>query len=976
VPPLSALNLSPSLQRDDVPPLRSFPPFQIDLREERLWKDGEELSLRRKPFAILRYLAEHPRRLVTHEELVEAVWGKVVMSDSVLRTHIRALRQVLGEGIVETVVGRGYRFRIDVLELDAASGSRVKRTDAPLEDVRPPSLVGRASEIATLRVALESARDGRRQLVFVAGEAGVGKTTLVDTFLEQVASEGLAWIARGSCVEQYGSGEAYLPVVAAIGHLCGSAGGERIVQVLSRHAPTWLAQLPALVTPDRAEELRRRVAWSTQAGMLRESAAALAALSNDENPVILALDDLHWSDPSTVELLAFLGRRREADRLLVIGTYRPGELAKAHPLTRVLGELIAHKQAASLSLGTFSEDAVADYIDARFAGHGFPRDLATTLHRTTGGNPLFVVTLLDDLEGRQMVRVVDGRWDLASSVEDVASRRPESIRRLLDVQIDRLGVMEQRIVEAASVAGITFAVGAVAHALDMPVDAVDSCCESLANEHRFLRYVGTETWPDGTIQSRYGFAHALYQHAALARTSSVRLWHRRIAERLEAAYADQTDAIAPELAEHFDEGHAFSKAAQYRALAGERAVRRHGSYEARGHFERAGTLIAQLPEGRDRDELELRVLHGLGPCLLRTAAWDAPGLVETFTRAVELASSLARDEELCAALLGLQHWRMVKGELRRVGEHAGELARIASRLASPALGEAGARIASAASFYRGRVSEAERGLALMCATQNVQSVEPTVAFSARGALSLLAWLAGRPDEALKLGREAVSKAERIGDPWSLAVALLDVGRTCLWRRDAAGVLEFAQRTLAIAAESHFPRLGAIARLLACWASSGLDPGASAAHLDDLLTERWGGQRTGKTMDTLVFVDVCVRAGRHGVALEKITHAMDHMEQIDERFVEPELHRVRGELLKATDPREAERSFTKALEVARHQASRSFELRAATSLHRFHTGVRREKALEEVRRVFGTFSEGLETGDLLDAKRVLTESAAR
>ena len=950
--------------------MRSFPPFQLNLKEERLWKGRTELHLRRKPFAILRYLANHPRQLVTHQELVEAVWGKVVMSDSVLRSHIRALRQVLGEGIVETVIGRGYRFT-DVLEVDPSSPSHGKRAGTG-GDVAPPSLLGRASEIAALKGALESARNGKRQLVFVTGEAGVGKTTLLDSFLEHVTSQGLAWTARGSCVEQYGSGEAYLPVVAAIGHLCSSAGGERIVEVLSRHAPTWLAQIPTLVTPDRAEELQRRVAGATQAGMLRESAAALAALSSDRSPVVLALDDLHWSDPSTVELLAFLGRRREADRLLVIGAYRPGELAKTHPLTKVLGELIAHKQAIALPLETFSEDTVAEYIDERFTGHGFPRDLANTLHRTTGGNPLFVVTLIDDLEGRQMIRPVDGRWELASTIEDVASRRPESIRRLLDVQIDRLGVVEQRIVEAASVAGITFAAGAVAHALDMPVDEVDTRCESLANEHRFLRYVGTETWPDGTIQSRYGFAHALYQHAALARTSSVRLWHRRIGERLELGYANQTDAIAPELAEHFDEGHGFSRAAQYRVLAGERAVRRHGSYEALGHFERARTLVARLPEGRARDELELRVLHGLGPCLLRTAAWDAPGLVEAFTRAAELARSLARDEELCAALLGLQHWRLVKGELRQVGEHVDELTRIASRLASPSLSEAAARISSAASFYRGRVSEAERGLAPMCATFDVRGAQPTVAFSARGALSLLAWLAGRPDQALKLGRAAVSEAERIGDPWSLAVALLDVARTCYWRRDAAGVLELGQRTLDIAIESHFPRLEAIAKLLVGWASSGLDPGASAVYLDELRAERWGGPRTGRTMDTLVFVDVCVRVGCHEVALEKVYRAMDHMEQIDERFVEPELHRMRGDLLKATDAREAECSFTNALEVARHQSSRSFELRAAMSLYRFQSGAKKRRALENVRRVYETFTEGFETGDLLEAKAILAE----
>jgi len=228
---------------------------------------------------------------------------------------------------------------------------------------------------------------------------------------------------------------------------------------------------------------------------------------------------------------------------------------------------------------------VAEYVDRRFVGHAFPNELAGTLYRTTGGNPLFVVTLIEDLESRQMIRPVDGRWELASTVDEVASRRPDSIRRLLDVQLDRLGVVEQRIVEAASVAGATFAVGAVAHALEMPVETVDASCETLANEHPFLRFVGTETWP--TARSSPGTASPRALPARrLARTSHVRLWHRRIGERLEAGYGSQTDSVASELAEHFDEGHAFSRAAHYRRSlanarpAGTEATRRSATSSA------------------------------------------------------------------------------------------------------------------------------------------------------------------------------------------------------------------------------------------------------------------------------------------------------------------------------------------------------------------------------------------------------------
>ena len=936
-------------------------------------KAGRELRLRRKPFAILRYLAENPRRLVTQEELVNAVWGKVAMSDSVLRTHVRALRQVIGDDLIETVIGRGYRFIADVQEEDDASAHpSVVASDPSRIDAPQPLFVGRVAELSALRDALEKARNGVRQLVFVTGDAGVGKTALVDALLQQVASEAAAWCARGLCVEHYGSGEAYLPVIAALGRLCVGAGGDRAIDVLSHYAPTWLAQMPAFVTGERAEDLHRRIAGATQARMLRELAEALEALSADR-PVVLVLGDLHWSDPSTVDLILMLGRRPEGARLLIVGTYRPAELVRTHPLTRVLGELIAHKQATELRLARFSEQTVADYIDKRFAGHCFPCELVSTIHQTSGGNPLVVVTLCDDLEARQMVGLVDGRWQFAATLEEVASRRPDSILRIIDVQIDRLAVTEQRVLEVASVAGDSFAAGTIAHALDMPVDDVDACFESLASQQRFVRYLGTETWPDGTNQSRYGFLHALYKHAALARSTSVRQRHRRIAERLEAGYGDDADTIAPELALHFGEGHAFPRAAHYYAVAGERALRRHGSYEALGHFERACTLIARLPEGRQRDEFELRVLHGLGPCLFATKPFASEEFVPTFARAAELASRLAKDEHLCAALIGLQRCRLLKGELRQVGEHANELERVVSRLEDPALGDAGAFLASCVALYRGCLSEAERGLTLLCSRFDAPGRQLTeVAVWAQTALMLVTWLAGRPDEALALGRDAVSKAETLGDPFALAFALYGTGMTNAWRGDAALALEFGRRALAIATEGHTVLWQHWARVLVAWARSELDFTAPSACVDDLLSQPRNS--VSRTLYTLPFIELCARAGRETLALETISEAMEFVHQADDRSGEPELYRLRGEVLKSSDKREAERCFAKAIEVARRQSSNSFELRAVMSLYRLLNGAKQRKALEEVRRVFQTFKEGFETRDLLEAKAVLANEA--
>jgi DNA-binding winged helix-turn-helix (wHTH) protein len=298
-------------------PVLSFPPFRLDVADERLWRDGTELTLRRKPFAILKYLATHPKRLVTQDDLIEAVWGKVVMSESLLRTHMRDLRHVIGDSIIETVVGRGYRFIADVSKLDErdANGATAMTTVS--------SLVGRDDELTVLRAHLESALDRKRHLVFVTGEAGIGKTALVDVVLEHAAAAG-ALVARGACVDQYGSGEAYLPVLGALSALCRGPRGAHVVETLARQAPTWLYQLPGAITDDRLPALQTRVQGAAQARMLRELADALEVLSVDV-PIVIALDDLQWSDHSTAEWLAMLGRRREPARLLVLGTFRPME---------------------------------------------------------------------------------------------------------------------------------------------------------------------------------------------------------------------------------------------------------------------------------------------------------------------------------------------------------------------------------------------------------------------------------------------------------------------------------------------------------------------------------------------------------------------------------------------------------------------------------------------------------------------------
>ncbi|MBI3304075.1 MAG: ATP-binding protein [Deltaproteobacteria bacterium] len=196
-------------------------------------------------------------------------------------------------------------------------------------------MVGREAELSQLYRWLEKVLEGERQIIFVTGEPGIGKTTVVEAFLQQIAAERDIWIGRGQCIEHYGAGEAYLPVLEALGRLCREPGGQFLIELLSQQAPTWLVQMPALLRATELETLQRKTRGATREGMLRELAEAVEALTA-EWPLVLWLEDLQWSDVSTLDWLAFVGRRRERARLLVIGTYRPVEvIVSGHPLKGV-----------------------------------------------------------------------------------------------------------------------------------------------------------------------------------------------------------------------------------------------------------------------------------------------------------------------------------------------------------------------------------------------------------------------------------------------------------------------------------------------------------------------------------------------------------------------------------------------------------------------------------------------------------------
>ena len=548
-----------------------FASFRLDPVNACLWNGARIVTLRPKTFRVLQYLLEHAGQLVTKEELLQAVWLETAASDAVLKVCIGELRKLLHETIHEpqfitTVHRRGYRFIGKVKRLENGLAGRpgvglpspelFPEPAAPLllpmvspagEATVPlglplprPPLVERKIVLRTLQERLGQAQQGRHQVVFVTGEAGIGKTAVVESFAAQATASSPLRIGRGQCIEQYGTGEAYLPIFEALGQLCRQADGDLLTALLRHQAPTWLVHMPWLLTASDRALLQEEIRGATRERMLREIAQVLDTLAA-ERLLLLILEDLHWSDYATLDLLTFLARRHTTARLMIVGTYRPAEImVREHPLWVVTQELQRHSDCKDIPLALLSPAAVTAYLEGRFPGHQFPASLTAWLYEHTDGHPLFVVTMVQALVERGVLYRHEGRWTMLPHGSNGAFEVPFSLWQILERQLTRLPEKAQRVIEVASVAGVDFAAALVATGLDARMDDVEAQCEELARQ-QWLRSTGVMTWPDGTATTRYSFTHTLYQQAAYKRVGESRRLrlHQCLGKRLEEAYGQQ-----------------------------------------------------------------------------------------------------------------------------------------------------------------------------------------------------------------------------------------------------------------------------------------------------------------------------------------------------------------------------------------------------------------------------------------------------
>jgi DNA-binding winged helix-turn-helix (wHTH) protein/tetratricopeptide (TPR) repeat protein len=591
--------------------------FRIDPVNQCLWRrrdsaEDDRVLLTPKAYALLDYLVKHAGRLVTQDELLEALWPQSYVQPEVLKHHVLEIRKALEDDArsplyIETLHRRGYRF---IAPLGASPAPLAASDARPVEQ----HLVGRSAALAALSEYLGQACRGQRQFISVTGEPGIGKTALVDEFQRQArnSAPGLS-IALGQCVETLGSQEGYYPMLEALGQLCRGPGGEGIVDILASQAPTWLVQFPALLRREHRETLQRELLGATRARMLREIGDALQTITAS-HPLLLVLEDLQWVDHATVDVLSALARQRAPANLMVLATIRSIEaMPSDHPLVVLRQNLLMHGLYREIPLGPLSKAEVAEYLTARSPGCDLPDGLADLIHRNSGGNPLFMTAALDHLAQRGLVSCDTGTWRIAAPLHEIEVQVPETLRQMIEAQIERLSAEEQRALEVASVAGAVFSVHIAATAADVDPDHFEDLYAALARRHRIIRPADPRQFPDGSDSSRYEFVHALYREVLYRRQAPrhrARL-HRRTGECLEMLLLRNSgeispDDIAAQLAYHFEQGMEWNKALRYTRLASHVAVKRYSQNEALSILGHGLDLVGNLhPEERPAAELQL-----------------------------------------------------------------------------------------------------------------------------------------------------------------------------------------------------------------------------------------------------------------------------------------------------------------------------------------------------------------------------------
>lgn len=909
------------------------PHVVLDLASGVLTCDGVASRLRPKTLAVLAALAARSGAVVSHDMLRDLVWGRRFGNEAGPKQCIRELRRVLGDSaaepiFIETVGRRGYRLLAAIEVVAAEEGAQ-----------RPAAFcVGREAELATITESLRMAEQGVRAMVFISGEAGAGKTRLVDTFVATLP-EGRIWSAQGQCIPHAGAREPYGPLLDVVRQLATGRFETSVVRMLKQVAPTWLDQLPGL------GKTRQPARESTGPGISTESMARelcdFLALLAQRSPGVIVLEDLHWADPSTLAWLGAWGLRRDPAQIQIVATHRVEETESGGDLAMTLRELDRGPGFRALTLEGLDAAAGSELLGRRFHPHRFPEALAPALVQRTEGHAILVDGIIEQWVANGDIQHIDGAWVIRRAVTELVTGIAPDVRGHIDRRIDGLGASDRDLLEAASVAGIGFSPAELS-ASRPELEDIEYRLEQLARRQHIIDRRNVGHWPDGTVAMQYQFRHALYREALYDRipAANLRRLHRQIGSHLERLHGTRAAEIAPALAEHFDRGGDTRRAALYRGLSATAALARGAAADAATQFRQALDLLERSDGAEDTRASELSSLLGLGAALIMTDGFTAAELPAIYDRAHVLSGdAVGATHALVPVLAGRWNYHVSRAEIGIAARIADDLGRAAAE-APVAWRMAAHNAAGITKWFSGAPSE---GLPHIAAVLDLHDAaggrdaavtlgeDPVVV--CRQYAACIHQILG-DDAAAELHFSAgMAWAELLDQPFAVAQMLWAGAVIAHERADPALVLERSRALIAVCEQAMIAFWLPAGRVMAGWARVMLGDPAGLAELHD-------GHDAYAEMDvrlTLPFslalmAEASARCGDTRAGARALAQALRTARATGERWYEAEVYRGWGELaLLDGQPAKARRAFSRALALARLQNIPSFAVRAEARL---------------------------------------------
>lgn len=732
--------------------------------------------------------------------------------------------------------------------------------------------VGRRKELAELGAAFRSAAVGSGLVLCVAGESGIGKSTLLEDFSFQLRDQGVdCYLAMGRCSERLAGSEAYLPLLEALEGLLRS--GDPAARLLKVVAPTWYVQLVP-VSLDEAADTRvpADVKAASQERLKRELVAFLEEISQIR-PLVLFFDDMHWADASTTDLLAYAGSRIPTMRVLVVATYRPSDLLLVkHPFLQVRQELQAHGACRVLTLDFLSLGNVEEYLAVQFPEHSFRTDLARSIHATTEGNALFMVDLVNYLRDREVILQVDGRWTVAQSLPEIKRELPESSGSMIQRKIDQLDEPARRLAAAAAVQGHEFDSATVARALAVDPAEVEERLQALDRLHGLVRVAGYREFPDGTATQRYLFVHVLYQNALeslLAQSRKASL-SGAIALALTEFHAERSAEVASELALLFHDARDFARASDHFLLAARNAARVYAYPEAVALCRHA-VADAEKLKGPESHSRVLAATLALGQLYQATTRYDdAIAAYDLAERAAcESADRNAQINAICSKAGVLFFCMKRAAEAQEEGERAFELARLVGSETALASSEF---VLACTRWCFGEIAEADAlfDQAIPVLRRSGPPLLTVAAVSFRGSVHAML---SQYDDAERALNWAESRAQELGASYDRLRSLFHIGRVRGNRgriSDALDVVSDALRLAERIGNRNWP-----ARLLntQAWLVCEAQDLETALRLD-----REAAQMAREVGDVESECNSHINAARDHLSLGEPARALEHLRQ--------------------------------------------------------------------------------------------------